>query len=139
MAATNPSGIQAHWKNIRIVCEGSRQQRDRGCESSDHLDYVWMRSQPLPPKDRFSVQKYRHHKLHQSLSPPGLFFITVPHPLHQRVPNTFALLSPCDWIFCSLMDEQKCCCFTCTAKEDLVEKFIFDVQPFIFHNPTLLD
>lgn len=111
MAATDPSGIQAHWKNIRIVCEGSRQQRDRGCESSDHLDYIWMRSQPLSPKDMLSVQKYRHHKLHQSLLPPGLFCITMAHPLQQRVPkqwaNEFVLLSPCDWISCSVMDEQE--------------------------------
>lgn len=54
---TDPSGVQAQWKDIRIVSKGSRQQRDRGRERSDHLDYIRMRLQLLPPKDRFSVQR----------------------------------------------------------------------------------
>lgn len=81
------SGVQAQWKNIGIVREGSRQQRDRGREGSDHLDYVWMRLQLLPPEDRFPAQKWTYQELHSSpvrfsfstrasLFPPSLFFIT---------------------------------------------------------------
>lgn len=54
---TDASGIQAQRKNIGIVREGSGQQRNGGREGSDHLDYVWMRLQLLPPEDRFPVQK----------------------------------------------------------------------------------
>lgn len=86
-AVADASGVQAQWKNIGIVCEGSGQQRDRGCEGSDHLDYVWMRLQLLPPEDRFPAQKWTYRELHSSpvwfsfttgtsLFPPRLFFIT---------------------------------------------------------------